>query len=422
MSRARFRNRRTVPLLLGVITWGAVELSATGLDAALDQYLTVREHPPVDSALPAGAYHGLVSLHLDRIGNSGVSVHAAGSYTNAFGDSLRRRLECSGLYVDLDSLPGPLTLRVGRQWLYESVAREQYTDAVKLSLDLSKRMTVTSFAGMTSPPRYSGEEPWPVGSRFVGGLGVRTRLHERLVTELGAEALGRHGAGVDPFLRGSAHARLGTNTRLFGEIAVDLSRAVVRRGTLHLRMRPLAALEIAPYVVRRAVRVDSSNFYEVLFLDDYSEAGVSAGVYPASDMHIHGDYGIRVFDGGVDHVGEVQAGMRGMFVAGRMVSGMHGSHVALTPGARILLRESLAVRADGGWNTFARGGETAWEHGGEGRAMLEWVLPWWTAGFRCVVEPGVEYLTNAYYRHDLTVRLRVRNRYSRWWPSEEAAR
>jgi hypothetical protein len=101
---------------------------------------------------------------------------------------------------------------------------------------------------------------------------------------------------------------------------------------------------------------------------------------------------------------------------------MHGNHVALTPGARILLRESLAVRADGGWNTFAREGETAWEHGGEGRALLAWVLPWQPAGFRCVVEPGVEYLTNAYYRHDLTVRLRVRNRYSRWWPSGEAAR
>ena len=422
MKRAGFPNRWAVSLTCVLIALGAADLSATGLDAALDHYLTMREHPRVDSSLPATAYHGILSLHLDQIHQTGVSVHAMGSYTNAFADSLRRRFECSSLYADLDSLPGPLSMRIGRQWLYESVAREQYTDGVKLMLDLGKRVSVTSTAGITAPPHYTGEDSWPAGSRFVGGLGVRARLHERLVTEIGAEALGRHGAGVDPFLRGSTRARLGTNTRLFGEIAVDLSRAVVRRGTLHLRMRPLAALEIEPYVVRRAARVDSSNFYEVLFLEDYSEAGVSAGVYPASDMHIHGDYGIRVFDGGVDHVGEVQAGMRGIFVAGRMVSGMHGSHVALTPGTRILLRESLAVRADGGWNTFAREGEGVWEHGGEGRAMLEWVLPWRTAGFRCVVEPGVEYLTNAYYRHDLTVRLRVRNRYSRWWPSGEAAR
>jgi len=408
---SRIMTRSIKLSVLAIMLFCAGSVFPTSLGVVLDNSLYVRRDT-LEAARDPLTYAGALSLSLEKIGASNLSLFSDLGLANDFLDPDHKKFEFRTLYLDAPLNPN-FDARIGRQLIYDLISKNVCVDGAKLEFDIGKQARLHGYLGEPIPSRY--------GTLFVrhnpdllqGAVGADVAVHP--TTWIGGEAAqiaDTSGIGGRIPIAGYVDSRLSRFLGIRADAEYDVANEKMEQYALDLSGRPTSQLEWRAYVLGEDQAIDSTDAYERLVLGKYTNLSLEIG-YNDRQNYVRGYYTARALANGSDHMTGISASLMNIFLDFEGGSGISGSSIKMAAGYARNLYESLRCGGEINYYIFKLSQNPTEEHSLTGRVYVDWIIP--KTGL--TIAPELQVLKNEYYKKDVRFLLNARYQFLSFWKS-----
>jgi hypothetical protein len=383
----------------------------TSLGVVLDNDLYARRDT-LEANRAAVSYAGALSLDLEKIGATNLSVFSDLGLSNAFIDPDHKKFEFRTLYLDAPLNPN-FDAKIGRQLICDLISKNASLDGAQLEFKIGDQARLHGYFGEPTPSRYGTLAVRHNADLLQGGIGADAAIHP--TTWIGAQAAqitDTSGATGRIPVAGYIDSRLSRFLGIKADAEYDLAFEKLEQYTIDFSGRPTSHLEWRAYVLGEDQTIDSTNAYERLVLGKFTNVGLQIG-YNDRRNFVRGYYTARALAEGTDHMAGVSASVSGLFLDFEGGSGISGTSVKTAAGYALTLYESLRCGAAVNYYVFKLSQNPAREHSLTGRVYVNWIIP--TTGLS--ITPEIQVLKNEYYQRDVRFLLNARYQFLSFWKS-----
>lgn len=434
MLRIDTKVLRTRPVRTGIVLFLACSLfspssvSALSLDLHHGNVYYARSDK-FDTLSHRDNFYEDLGFSLQNPGSSSLSFSSDIGIVNNKISGMPSQYEIRSSTLDYSSEKLGLGASVGRQFVNNFTRDAGYLDGLSVGYDLGKLLSLSGFAGMTIPSLYTDSiiNPGIIhldSKALTAGFFGNVRIMQH--TEFGIGASADEQIGNDRLVRAAASlsSKLAKNIDLRGNIRYELTDHALEIYNLSGRFFPSDMVMIGAHVAGQAKIIDSVNYYERMIFNTYNEAGLSFGFYPAKNVSVIGNYGIRIFhNDSLDNLADLYLLFKGLSLRASLGSGAHGTNYEVMPGYTFSWAQIASVGLTFQVNHYKYIFEQpfVWRDAYTVVGFMRWFVPWFTPAINLVVEPQVEYMVNDYYKQDVRVLFISHLNFHRFWRSGPGA-
>jgi|GEM_PF-2720364 hypothetical protein len=358
-----------------------------------------------------------LNLALRNPGDVPLSFSSDVSVTNDKTTGMPTQYDIRSTSLDWAPESSGISMSLGRQFVNSFARDAGYLDGLTMNYDAGRVLSLAAFAGTAAPSRYTDSIVSIDPRRVEAGLYGIARIVRG--TELGiglasdkedADQRHYHAAGsvrsdVDHIVDFKGHARYDITARSMDDYFLQAS--LVKWNFLRFGL----------HVAGQSEQIDSVNYYERLFLNKYNEGGMLLGLYAARDISLEGNYSLRSFGEGIDHLASCNILAKGASLRLCANTGVHGTTYEIVPGYTFTYARIGDVGAAFQFDRYKTLLQPDWSNAYTAYAYGRWTVPWFTPVVSLVLEPQVEYLVNDYYKKDVRVLFMSRFNFHEFWQS-----
>ena len=420
------RRKRIARQVLHTVLAACLAFSSTVVALSLDLYhgnIYYARDDRVDTISSATArrnnFYEDIGVSLQNPGSTGLSFSSDVSMTNDKLTHMAKQYEVRSTSLDWENEAWGLGASLGRQFVNTFTRDAGYLDGLSLNWDIAKVVALSAFAGTALPSRYSDSlvnvNPKAVAAGFYGT--VRIVRGTELGVGLAADKQDENGR---PYrVAASIKSDIGHMADIRGHARYEITQKSLDEYFLQARFIKGDFLQLGVHAAGQAKRIDSTDYYERIFLDKYNEGGLLVGLYPAKGVSLCGTYSLRSFGAGMDHLANCNISAKGASLLLCMNTGVHGTMYRIMPGYTLAYAQLLELGGAFEFNRYNTQLAPDWRNAYTALVFMRWFVPWLTPGISLVLEPQVEYLVNDYYKKDIRVMFLSNFNFHGFWQSEQ---
>jgi hypothetical protein len=381
------------------------------LGVVLDNSLYVRKNL-VDTSTHPVNYGGGLSVDLEKIGSTNLSLFSDFGVSNTFFDTSHKNFEIRTLYLDIPVISN-LDAKIGRQSIYDLFSKNVCLDGGTIEYNINKEVRFHGYAGEPIPSRYGKPLVRHNLNLLQGGFGTDVALAPAtLIGFQVADIPDTSGtSGRIPF-GGYIESRFGKFLGLKADAAYDLAFDKMEHYSLDLSGRPTSRLQWRVNLLGEDQAIDSTDAYERLVLGKYTNLSLQIG-YNDRRNYVRGYYSVRALGNGSDNLAGISASFMNIFLGLDGGSGVSGSSVKVSAGYARDILQSVRSGAAITYYTFKLSQNPSQEHSLTGRVYANWLIP----ALGIVLSPEIQVLRNEYYRRDVRFLLNAQYQFFSFWKS-----
>jgi hypothetical protein len=383
----------------------------TSLDAVLDNSLYARNNLVDSGAHPLTYAEGL-SVDLEKIGSTNLSLYSDFGLANTFYDSTHKKFEVRTLYLDVPVISN-LDAKIGRQLICDLFSKNVCLDGGAIEYDVNSLARFHGYAGEPMPARYGTLLVRHNADLVQGGLGTDFAVDPK--TWIGFQAADipdTSGAARRIPFGGYIDSRFGAFAALKADAEYDLASDNVEQYSIDLSGRPTSHLLWRVSVLGEDRAIDSTDAYERLVLGKYADLSLQIG-YNDRRNYVRGYYSVRALANGSDNLAGISACFKNIFLDLEGGSGISGSSAKASAGYARDIVQSLQGGAAISYYTFKLSQNPSQEYSLTGRVYANWLIP----AIGISVSPEIQVLRNEYYAKDVRFLLNAQYQFLRFWKS-----
>ncbi len=365
-------------------------------------------------------YYEDLDFALRNPGAAALSFSSDVSVTNDKTSGMPKQYEIRSTSLDWAHEASGISLSLGRQFVNSFARDAGYLDGLTMGYDAGKVLSLAAFAGTAAPSSYTDSIVSIDPRRAEAGLYGIARIVRG--TELGiglasdkedADERHYHAAG-------SVRSDVAHIVDFRGHARYDITARSTDDYFLQARLVKWEFLQLGVHVAGQSEQIDSVNYYERLFLNKYNEGGMLLGLYAAQDISVAGNYSLRSFGEGIDHLASCNILVKGGSLRLCANTGVHGTAYEVVPGYTFTYAQAGDLGAALQFDRYKTLLQTDWRNAYTAYAFGRWTVPWFTPAVSLVLEPQVEYLVNDYYTKDIRVLFMSRFNFHGFWQSGQS--
>jgi hypothetical protein len=410
--------------MLHTVLAACLAFSSTVVALSLDLYhgnIYYARDDRVDTISSATArrnnFYEDIGVTLRNPGSTGLSLSSDVSMTNDKLTHMARQYEIRSTSLDWKNEEWGTGASLGRQFVNNFARDAGYLDGLSLNWNIGKIVALSAFAGTGLPSLYSDSivnvNPKAVEAGFYGTVRVVSG------TELGVGvAADKEDETGRPYrVAASVKSDIGHVVDVRGHARFEITQKSLDEYFLQARLVKWDFLQLGVHAAGQAKRIDSTDYYERLFLDKYNEGGLLVGLCPAKGVSLYGTYTLRAFGAGIDHLANCNIAAKGASLLLGMNTGVHGTMYRIMPGYTFAYAQLFELGGAFEFNRYTTPLVPDWRNAYTALAFMRWFVPWLTPGVSLVLEPQVEYLVNDYYKKDIRVMFLSNFNFHGFWQS-----
>ena len=425
---AIFRWKRITMQVLPTVLAACLAFSSTVVALSLDLYhgnIYYARDDRVDTISSASArrnnFYEDIGFSLQNPGSTGLSFSTDVSMTSDKLTHMARQYEVRSTSLDWENEAWGLGASLGRQFVNNFTRDAGYLDGLSLNWDMGKVVALSAFAGTALPSRYSDSIVNVNANAVAAGFYGTVRVVRGTEIGVGVAADKQDENGRPYRVAASVKSHLGHVVDIRGHARYEITQKSLDEYFLQARLVGWDFLQLGVHAAGQAKRIDSTDYYERMFLDKYNEGGLLFGLYPAKRVSLYGTYTLRAFGSGIDHLANCNIAVKGASLLLGMNTGVHGTMYRIMPGYTFAYAQLFELGAAFEFNRYTTQLVPNWRNAYTALAFMRWFVPWLTPGVSLVLEPQIEYLVNDYYKKDVRVMFLSNFNFHGFWRSGQEA-